>query len=199
MFSGFWDLFGSTVAVCVQINNRDASNTEQLKEIIWTHMYCTYWTFWLCKIPPVLDVDSGEPSLLTFSPCKAGTESRKLWKLSLMWSRRLRSRALWCARLSACKTGTVFKIANWKYHRVPRVFRQDEEDTPRVSPRTRVWRWGMGPQLHLGYLADTSVQSDLQPLVHIHTPTAVSAMQGEEQLGWDVLLRGTLRKSQGSN
>lgn len=41
--------------------------------------------------------------LLTFSPCKAGTESRKPWKLSLMWSLRLRSSALWCARLSACK------------------------------------------------------------------------------------------------
>lgn len=41
--------------------------------------------------------------ILTFSPCKAGTESRKPWKLSLMWSLRLRSSALWCARLSACK------------------------------------------------------------------------------------------------
>lgn len=40
--------------------------------------------------------------LPTFSPCRAGTESRRLWKLSLMWSLRLRSSALWCARLSAC-------------------------------------------------------------------------------------------------
>lgn len=42
---------------------------------------------------------------LTFSPCREGTESRRLWKLSLMWSRRLRSRALWWARLSACRGG----------------------------------------------------------------------------------------------
>lgn len=40
---------------------------------------------------------------LTFSPCREGTESRRLWKLSLMWSRRLRSSALWWARLSACE------------------------------------------------------------------------------------------------
>lgn len=33
-------------------------------------------------------------SPLTFSPCNEGTESRKLWKLSLMWSLRLRSSAL---------------------------------------------------------------------------------------------------------
>ena len=83
-----------------------------------TYVFCTVIKIILtepsgpAKSPLVLDVDSGEPSLLTFSPCKAGTESRKLWKLSLMWSRRLRSRALWCARLSACKTGAVFKIAN---------------------------------------------------------------------------------------
>lgn len=45
---------------------------------------------------------------LTFSPCNAGTESRKPWKLSLMWSLRLRSSALWCARLSACKRQANF-------------------------------------------------------------------------------------------
>lgn len=31
---------------------------------------------------------------LTFSPWREGTESRRLWKLSLMWSLRLRSSAL---------------------------------------------------------------------------------------------------------
>lgn len=31
---------------------------------------------------------------LTFSPWSEGTESRRLWKLSLMWSLRLRSNAL---------------------------------------------------------------------------------------------------------
>lgn len=45
----------------------------------------------------------------TFSPCNEGTESRKPWKLSLMWSLRLRSSALWCARLSACKGWANFK------------------------------------------------------------------------------------------
>lgn len=48
---------------------------------------------------PVLQISV----ILTFSPCKAGTESLKPWKLSLMWSLRLRSSALWCARLSACE------------------------------------------------------------------------------------------------
>lgn len=45
-------------------------------------------------------------SKLTFSPWRDGTESRRLWKLSLMWSLRLRSSALWCALLSACKKRT---------------------------------------------------------------------------------------------
>lgn len=39
--------------------------------------------------------------LSTFSPWRDGTASRKLVKLSLMWSLRFRSRALWCARFSA--------------------------------------------------------------------------------------------------
>jgi hypothetical protein len=34
---------------------------------------------------------------------RAGTESRKLLKLSFMWSRRFLSNALWCARFSAYK------------------------------------------------------------------------------------------------
>lgn len=52
-------------------------------------------------------------AVLTFSPCRAGTESRRLWKLSLMWSLRLRSSALWCARLSACnnKSHRAFSLA----------------------------------------------------------------------------------------
>lgn len=52
-------------------------------------------------------------ALPTFSPCRAGTESRRLWKLSLMWSLRLRSSALWCARLSACneKSHKAFSLA----------------------------------------------------------------------------------------
>lgn len=52
-------------------------------------------------------------ALPTFSPCREGTESRRLWKLSLMWSLRLRSSALWCARLSACneKSHTAFRAA----------------------------------------------------------------------------------------
>lgn len=41
--------------------------------------------------------------LTTFSLCSAGTESLRLEKLSLMWSLRLRSNALWCARFSAYK------------------------------------------------------------------------------------------------
>lgn len=52
-------------------------------------------------------------AILTFSPCRAGTESRRLWKLSFMWSLRLRSSALWCARLSACnnKSHRAFRLA----------------------------------------------------------------------------------------
>lgn len=40
---------------------------------------------------------------LTFSPFSVGTASRKLVKLSLMWSLLRRSSALWCARFSALK------------------------------------------------------------------------------------------------
>lgn len=40
---------------------------------------------------------------LTFSPLSVGTASRKLVKLSLMWSLLRRSSALWCARFSALK------------------------------------------------------------------------------------------------
>lgn len=41
--------------------------------------------------------------LLTFSPLRVGTASRKLVKLSFMWSLLRRSSALWCARFSALK------------------------------------------------------------------------------------------------
>lgn len=41
-------------------------------------------------------------SLTTFSPCNAGTESLKDVKLSLIWSLRFLSKALWCALFSAC-------------------------------------------------------------------------------------------------
>lgn len=39
--------------------------------------------------------------LATFSPCKAGTTSLRLEKLSLIWSLRFLSNALWWARFSA--------------------------------------------------------------------------------------------------
>lgn len=45
--------------------------------------------------------------MLTFSPWSDGTESRRLEKLSLMWSLRFLSSALWWARLSACYCWTV--------------------------------------------------------------------------------------------
>lgn len=46
----------------------------------------------------------------TFSPDNAGTESLKLLKLSLIWSRRFLSRALWCALFSA-----YYFALNWLY------------------------------------------------------------------------------------
>lgn len=55
-------------------------------------------------------------TLTTFSPCKDGTASRRAVKLSFMWSRRLRSSALWCARFSACKYS---KHKNWKTSKIP--------------------------------------------------------------------------------
>lgn len=59
--------------------------------------------FLICTAARILQWRKWILFLLTFSPCNEGTESRKLWKLSLMWSLRLRSSALWCARLSACQ------------------------------------------------------------------------------------------------
>lgn len=71
---------------------------------------------------------------LTFSPCNAGTESRKPWKLSLMWSLRLRSSALWCARLSACKgTGNVYTSNTGHTHR------NTHAKTKKVSYLTSMW------------------------------------------------------------
>lgn len=64
----------------------------------------------------------------TFSPCSDGTESRRLWKLSLMWSLRLRSSALWCARLSACNNNRT---------RLQRVHALAVSPTP--EPETRVY------------------------------------------------------------
>lgn len=55
-----------------------------------------------CSSPfQAADGPTGFVNKLTFSPWSDGTESRKLWKLSLMWSLRFRSSALWWARLSA--------------------------------------------------------------------------------------------------
>lgn len=61
----------------------------------------------MCKCVYVCVCLYAHRPLPTFSPCREGTESRRLWKLSLMWSLRLRSSALWCARLSACNDKRV--------------------------------------------------------------------------------------------
>lgn len=46
--------------------------------------------------------------LTLLSPASDGTDSRSELKLSLMWSRRLRSSALWWARFSACEQNTYW-------------------------------------------------------------------------------------------
>jgi hypothetical protein len=65
-------------------------NTALSQQILWKH--------WQSNLQCPITVN-----LTTFSPCNAGTDSRRLVKLSLMWSLRFLSNALWCARFSACK------------------------------------------------------------------------------------------------
>jgi hypothetical protein len=69
-------------------------------------MYQIYWLISILKVhylQPWMNLKCKRLWNVTFSPCNDGTESLRLWKLSLMWSRRFLSNALWWARFSAYK------------------------------------------------------------------------------------------------
>ena len=88
-----------------EMNTRQCSTSYRIPQAVrWESKYLIFKYIWsICSTVRQLAVQQKR----TFSPWMPGMASRKLLKLSFMWSLLFRSKALWCALLSNCR---------WKIH-----------------------------------------------------------------------------------
>ena len=83
------------------INTPKSSLRCTRKNLTWIQQIKFSRKTLFCRLSKGLkEVKKVQQYLESLSPCIAGIASLSLQKLSLMWSRLFRSRALWCARLS---------------------------------------------------------------------------------------------------